>query len=132
LINKTSDLGVLTKSVDGVDGLFFLSSGPIPPNPAELISNKRTSELFSELRKQYDYVVIDAPPVGVVTDALLLSTYTDANLYVIRQNYTLKSQLELVVELSKQKKMSNMGIIVNDVKKQSGYGYSYSYGYGYS
>ena len=86
---------------------------------------------FEELRNTFDYIVIDAPPVGVVTDALLLAPYADLTLYIIRQGYTDKSQLELLDELYVQGKLPNLGILVNDIKKQKGYGYGYNYAYGY-
>jgi len=113
------------------DNCWLISSGPIPPNPAELLLTESTKELFAHLRAHFDYIVIDAPPVGLVTDAQLLGTFADATLYLVRQGYTFKQQLQISKELFIFHKMPKMNLIINDVKAGQGYGYSYSYGYGY-
>lgn len=110
------------------ENLFVVSSGPIPPNPAELLLSERTKTLMQELKQQFDYIIIDAPPVGIVTDAQLLASYSDACLYLVRQNYTLKQQLNIVDDLSRSQKMKGLSIVVNDIKATKGYGYGYSYG----
>jgi capsular exopolysaccharide synthesis family protein len=129
LIGKRTDIYQLAKSVRGMENLHFIGSGVIPPNPAELISNEQTKSLFDQLKNRFDYIIIDAPPVGVVTDALLLAAHSDTNLYIVRQNYTLKAQLELLNDLYQEKKLPNCGIVINDIKRQKGYGYGYGYGY---
>lgn len=111
------------------ENLFLISSGPIPPNPSELILSERTDELMSKLRNEFDYIIIDAPPIGLVTDAQLLSKYADLSLYVVRQGYTLKSQLSIIEDLNRENKLGKMTILVNDIKHQRGYGYGYGYGY---
>lgn len=114
------------------ENLFLISSGPVPPNPSELIETDKMLALFEEAKKIYDVIIIDTPPIGLVTDALILTKYADVNLYVIRQHYTRKSQLELINQLYTDKKIVDLGIIVNDLKEQKiGYKYGYSYGYGY-
>jgi tyrosine-protein kinase Etk/Wzc len=128
LIGKVANAALIEKSIEGVDNLHFLSSGLIPPNPAELINGPQTAQMFEQLKARYDHIIIDAPPVGVVTDALLLSIYTDITLYVVRQHYTFKNQLEMVDELHREQKLPSLGIVVNDVKRQKGYGYGYGYG----
>jgi tyrosine-protein kinase Etk/Wzc len=110
------------------ENLFVVSSGPIPPNPAELLLSERTKTLMQELKQQFDYIIIDAPPVGIVTDAQLLASYSDVCLYLVRQNYTLKQQLNIVDDLSRSQKMKGLSIVVNDIKATKGYGYGYSYG----
>lgn len=110
------------------ENLFVVSSGPIPPNPAELLLSERTKTLMQELKQQFDYIIIDAPPVGIVTDAQLLASYADVCLYLVRQNYTLKQQLNIVDDLSGSQKMKGLSIVVNDIKATKGYGYGYSYG----
>jgi tyrosine-protein kinase Etk/Wzc len=114
------------------ENLFMISSGPIPPNPAETLMTSRTRVLVDELKQQFDYIIMDAPPVGLVTDAQLLSPYADICLYLVRQNYTLKEQLSIINELNDSKRMSKLGIVVNDIKANkeygSGYGGSYVYG----
>jgi tyrosine-protein kinase Etk/Wzc len=110
------------------ENLFVVSSGPIPPNPAELLLSERTKTLMKELKQQFDYIIIDAPPVGIVTDAQLLASYADVCLYLVRQNYTLKQQMNIVDDLSRSQKMKGLSIVVNDIKATKGYGYGYSYG----
>lgn len=110
------------------ENLFVVSSGPIPPNPAELLLSERTKTLMQELKQQFDYIIIDAPPIGIVTDAQLLASYADVCLYLVRQNYTLKQQLNIVDDLSRSQKMKGLSIVVNDIKATKGYGYGYSYG----
>ncbi len=112
------------------ENLFIIPSGPLPPNPAEMILNERVDLLIVELKKQFDYIIIDAPPIGLVTDAQLLDKYSDLTLYLVRQKYTLKSQLGIVHDLQANGKMKSLGIVVNDIKASNGYGYGYG-GYGY-
>ncbi|MNR11105.1 Tyrosine-protein kinase YwqD [compost metagenome] len=110
------------------ENLFLVSSGPIPPNPAELLLSERTKVLMTELKEQFDYIIIDAPPVGIVTDAQLLASYADVCMYLVRQNYTLKQQLNIVDDLARSQKMKGLSIVINDIKATKGYGYGYSYG----
>ncbi|HTN46496.1 MAG TPA: polysaccharide biosynthesis tyrosine autokinase [Flavipsychrobacter sp.] len=115
------------------DSLFILPSGPIPPNPAELLMTNRMSSMIKELRQHFDYIIVDTAPVGLVTDAQILGGYVDATLYVVRQEYTFKQQIGLIDDLYKGKKLPSMCVVVNDVKSaKNAYGYGYGYGYGYS
>jgi tyrosine-protein kinase Etk/Wzc len=109
-----------------------LTSGPIPPNPSELLSNGRLPILLKELRKEYDYILIDSPPYGLVTDSSLIAEHVDATLYLVRFNYTLLDHLKRIGELQKAKRFSNLSVIFNGVNYGAGYGYGYGYGgYGY-
>jgi capsular exopolysaccharide synthesis family protein len=106
--------------------MFIISSGPLPPNPAETLLSENTPQLIEELKKQFDYIIMDAPPVGIITDAQLLSVYADVTLYLVRQKVTQKAQLAIVEELYTNGKMKNIGIVVNDIiSKYYGYGYGY-------
>ncbi|TDB63383.1 GumC family protein [Arundinibacter roseus] len=112
--------------------LDVLVSGPVPPNPSELLSNGRLPKLLAELRQKYDYILIDAPPFGLVTDAALIAEHADATLYVVRFNYTLRDHLRRIAELQQNKRFNNLSIIFNGVNYGAGYGYGYGYGgYGY-
>jgi capsular exopolysaccharide synthesis family protein len=111
--------------------MFMISSGPLPNNPAEMLLSARATELFNELRQEFDFIIIDAPPVGVVTDAQLLGDHADFCIYVVRHNFTLKSQLEIVEDLNKNNRMKQLGIVVNDIRVENGNGYGYGYGYNY-
>lgn len=119
--------------------LDVITSGPIPPNPSELILGDSMKEMINELKKTYDYIVLDTPPVGLVSDALELSQYCDVTLYVVRQNFTKKEMLTLLNNRTKRGELNNVSIIFNGYENKAkygvgygyGYGYGYSYGYGY-
>lgn len=109
-----------------------LTSGPIPPNPSELLSNGRLPRLLEELRTKYDYILIDSPPYGLVTDSALIAEHVDATLYIVRFNYTLLDHLRRIGDLQKARRFSNLAVIFNGVNYGMGYGYGYGYGgYGY-
>ncbi|MGN7990524.1 GumC family protein [Pedobacter sp. 22226] len=112
--------------------MFIISSGPLPPNPAETLMNEHVPNLIAELKKEFDYIIMDAPPIGIIADAQLLSQYADVTLYLVRQKITQKGQLKIVEDLYQTKKMKNLGIVVNDIiSKYYGYGYGYgNYGQG--
>lgn len=111
------------------ENMFFIASGPLPPNPAETIMSKHTKFLMDELKERFDYIILDAPPIGVIADAQLLASYADATLYLVRQGITQKSQLKIVEDLYQNNKMKNIGIVINDISGKF-YGYGYGYGYG--
>jgi capsular exopolysaccharide synthesis family protein len=112
---------------EGDDNLHFIASGPIPPNPSELIMNGRLGSLIEELKQEYDVIIIDTPPVGFVTDSLLLKSMVNASIYVSRFNYTKKGQLQLIDKLYREGKFNNPTIVLNGVKRGKGYGYGYGY-----
>ena len=116
------------------ENLSLITSGPIPPNPAELLNLERMKDLIKILKKKYEYIIIDTPPCGLVTDSVITMKLSDINLYVVRHNYTKKNMLNIINDLFETKQVSNLKIIINDyvVKPSSyGYGYGYSYGNGY-
>ncbi|KAA8482022.1 capsular exopolysaccharide synthesis family protein [Arcticibacter tournemirensis] len=113
------------------ENLFVVSAGPIPPNPAETILNSRMDSLIKYLKDQFDFIILDAPPIGLVSDAQLLSKYADLSLYIVRQRITYKDQLMIANELYDNGKFGKMAIVVNDISKSKGYGYGYGYGYAY-
>ncbi len=114
-----------------IENLFLATSGPIPPNPAELIESKRMKDFFDHAAKEFDYIIVDTPPIAVVTDALLLTGIADAYLYIMRQGYSSKNVIKLIEDIKKNNNLQNFGIILNEVDIKKGYGYSYGYGYGY-
>lgn len=123
--------------VPSVDNLFVIPCGPVPPNPSEILLTTKISELFSWLKENYDAIVIDTAPVGLVSDAFTLSQYADSTIYVIRQRYTYKRQIGFIDELYRDKKLPKLGLLVNDVIPEGSKGYygygsgRYGYGYGY-
>ncbi|MBI9054674.1 MAG: polysaccharide biosynthesis tyrosine autokinase [Bacteroidales bacterium] len=116
-----------------IENLYLAPSGPIPPNPAELIETKQMQDFLNTASKKFDYIIIDTPPLALVTDALLVSQYAHANIFMIRQRYSNKQVFELINKLEQDQKISKMNILVNDLKipKYYGYNYGYNYGYGY-
>jgi tyrosine-protein kinase Etk/Wzc len=119
-----------------IKNLFFAPSGPRPPNPSELIETEQMKKFMERARQEFDYIIIDTPPVGLVTDALLLTGYVDANIFIVRQRYTSRNSLELMEQLRQHGDLKNMAIVMNDISISGYYGYgmryNYSYGYGYS
>ncbi len=113
------------------DNLDILPAGAIPPNPSELLQSKRLDELFNELRKRYDYVIIDSAPVAMVSDTFLLNRVADMTVYVSRANYTTTNLIEFIKQVHEQKRLPNIITVLNGIKANSkGYGYGYGYGYG--
>ncbi|MDX2133704.1 MAG: polysaccharide biosynthesis tyrosine autokinase [Saprospiraceae bacterium] len=121
----------LLQPVPGYDNLYCIDSGPVPPNPSELLQQESIRTLFAWLREHFEYVVVDTAPVGLVTDALLLAPYTDHTLLVARYGMTTQDSLQLLDELYRSGKLVRPGIILNGVRSFGGYGYGRGYGYGY-
>ncbi|ODM54978.1 GumC family protein [Elizabethkingia meningoseptica] len=111
--------------------LDVIYSGMIPPNPTELLTNGRYEKLLEELKIKYDYIIVDTAPLMLVTDTFLISDLADATLYVTRSKYTEKALIEFANSNIDQKKIKNVGFVLNDVNKNYfGYGNKYGYGYG--
>lgn len=119
----------------GVKGLDFLSSGPIPPNPSELLSSERLPALIESMAEQYDHVIIDTPPVGIVADGLILAALADGVILVVRAEETSRRGIKRVKEALRQVNARILGVVVNavDMRRHGDgyYGYGYGYGYGY-
>jgi capsular exopolysaccharide synthesis family protein len=112
-----------------IENLWFAPSGPVPPNPAELIGSPKMTEFITRAREEFDTIIVDTPPVGIVTDALLLSQLSDVNLFVVRQRYTTRGSVQLLDEIYRKGEMSNVAILVNDISVSGYYGYGLRYGY---
>lgn len=119
-----------------IENLWYASAGPVPPNPAELIDSAAMVEFIEQAKKKFDFIIIDTPPVGVVTDALLCSAFTDFYILVVRQRYSSKNTLKMIDDLYRNENLKSLGIIINDISLSGYYGYGlrygYSPGYGYS
>lgn len=115
----------LIRPVEGYKKLFRISSGPIPPNPAELILSEKMDKLFEYLKNNFDYIIVDTPPVTVVTDTFLLNRFASATVFVIRANKTKKADLKLIDELTQENKLHSPAIILNGAKSTKRYGYYY-------
>lgn len=121
-------------SRSGYENLDILVAGPTPPNPAELLLSARFTSLVDELKKEYDVIIIDTPPVGLVSETLDLLNHVDLTLFVFRQNYSQRAFIDSLNTLKGTKNLKSIYAVFNGVdmsKVNSGYGYSYGYGYGY-
>ncbi|MFT8937089.1 MAG: CpsD/CapB family tyrosine-protein kinase [Liquorilactobacillus sp.] len=114
-----------------IENLFVMPSGPVPPNPAELLNSKRMDLLIKALSEQLDLVIYDAPPLLSVTDAQVLSTKVEGTILVTRQNTTEKEAVKHAVDLLKHVNANVIGSIYNDVHEEGGSGYYGYYGDGY-
>jgi capsular exopolysaccharide synthesis family protein len=121
----------IIKPMENVPGLYVASCGSIPPNPAELMMSDNLAHLIRELRASFDYVIVDTAPVGKVADAFSLSALVDSTLYIVRYDYTTKSQLELIEDIYVNKKFAHPMVILNGVKEGTKHAYGYGYNYGY-
>ncbi|EAQ42167.1 polysaccharide biosynthesis tyrosine autokinase [Polaribacter sp. MED152] len=130
ITNSQLTLDDLKFSIPEIKGLDIIASGVIPPNPAELLLTDRVKQLMEEVKRDYDYIVVDTAPVNLVTDTLLISKYADMVLYVSRANYLDKRMLVVPQKLYEEKKLPNMAFVLNDTDMKRGYGYGYGYGYG--
>jgi tyrosine-protein kinase Etk/Wzc len=110
---------------EGYQKFDILPAGIIPPNPAELLMSKKVESMFDELKKEYDYIVVDTAPVSLVTDTLLIAKNADSFIYVVRANYLDKKFLKIPYTLHKENKLPNMCILLNDTITLKGYGYGY-------
>jgi capsular exopolysaccharide synthesis family protein len=113
-----------------IENLDVITSGPIPPNPSELLIGDATDELMKSLKEQYDYIILDTPPIGLVSDSLELIKYADSTIYVVRQGYSEKGMLKMINDKYRKQEISNISMVLNDFKVKSKYGYGYGYGYG--
>ncbi len=102
-----------------------ISAGPVPPNPAELLMTERVDNLIEQLRKEYDIVIIDSAPVGVISDSFSISRVVDVTLYVTRANYTKFSDVRYINEVVESKRLKNVSLVVNGTNARQGYGYGY-------
>ncbi|MBN1292427.1 MAG: polysaccharide biosynthesis tyrosine autokinase [Candidatus Latescibacteria bacterium] len=134
LIGEQKFEGVIKKT--DIDNLWYVNAGPVPPNPAELIESASMGEFMEKAKKKFDYIILDTPPVAIVTDTLLVSAITDFYLFIVRQRYTSKNTIELVDELYRNESIKSLGIVINDISISGYYGYGlrygYSMGYGYN
>jgi capsular exopolysaccharide synthesis family protein len=125
----------IQKGID-IDNLDVITSGPIPPNPSELITSSRFDEILTQLKERYDYIFIDTPPIGLVNESIEIVNKVDISLYLVKMNHSHKDFLQMLNETDKLKKNSNLFLIVNHFGDgpssyvNTSYGYGYGYGYG--
>ena len=118
----------------GVQNLSVVTSGPIPPNPAELLQSGKMTDFLNTAKEHFDVIILDTPPLALVSDTLLITGMTSLNIFVIRQGHTRKQAIDFLNHLYEKGRINKTGILVNDVKTPDGYSSisRYGYGYGYS
>ena len=142
---KLKEKAVLHTSIQGLD---MILSGDIPPNPSELLGSARMGRILADLRQSYDYIILDSPPVNMVTDAVVLAPQSDGVLFLVRANKSERGAVIHAVEQLEYAKAKILGFVLNDVDMEKthygygkyrykryvrygrGYGYGYGYGYG--
>lgn len=130
IINKCDIEDIIIPS-DISPHLYVVPSGAVPPNPSELLLLPKVKEFFDYLKINFDYIIIDTAPVGLVSDALLLAKYADTSLFIVRHRYTFKQQVAQIEDLRVRKKLPRLNIVINDIRvpRNLAYGYGYtSYG----
>ena len=137
LSNPEKNLMDLVQASDVSKSLYILPGGTVPPNPTELLARDGLDKAIETLKKNFDYVILDTAPVGMVTDTLLIGRVADLSVYVCRADYTRKAEFTLINELAADNKLPNICTVINglDLQKKK-YGYYYGYGkygkyYGY-
>jgi len=131
LANNVQDINLLINQHQSVDFDFILS-GPIPPNPAELLLSERLDDIIEFARNNYDYVILDTAPCLLVADTLNIFKYADTTIYLTRSKYTKLKIVDYINQLTEDGLIKNPAIVLNGLENQSnGYGYNYGYGYGY-
>jgi tyrosine-protein kinase Etk/Wzc len=115
-----------------VNNLSLITAGPIPPNPSELIMSDAFKSLLTELKEEFDFIVLDTPPIGLVSEGIDLIQYADIVLYMVRQNVSRKNYLNIINDLYAKEVHKKIGLVFNDINFAAVYGYGYgTYGYGY-
>lgn len=112
-----------------IENLSYAPSGPIPPNPAELIETDQMRKFMERAKKEFDFIIFDTPPIAIVTDTLLLAPYVDVNIFIVRQRYSFRNTLELIEQIHSHGELKNMAIVMNDISLLGYYGYGMRYGY---
>ena len=114
LSGQDVELARLINKVPGVENLSVMLSGPIPPNPAELLASPKVDSMFTELRKQFDYIIVDTAPIGRIADA---------SIFVCRMNHTKLNMFEELNDIYEKKRLKKLSIIINGAKARKTYGY---------
>lgn len=127
------DLSSVVNKHDQISEFSFITSGPKPPNPAEMLQSEKIVELLDDLKKEFDYIILDLPPMGLVADALLLRKFVTNTLFVVRHKYTKKTMIKHLENLHINEELIKPSIVLNDIKMFGGeYGaYNSTYGSGY-
>lgn len=127
-LNGQADIDEIVKhNINGIENLSVITTGTLPPNPAELLLSHRLEELIAELQKQYDYIFIDCPPIGIVADTTIISRVATRTIFAMRVGLFDRNLLPELERIYKENQFPNMCLLVNGCKS---YGYGYGHGYG--
>ena len=129
-LNNDIDYKSVIQPIAQQENYSIITCGTIPPNPAELLNNTKLQTLMNLVKEDFDHIILDAPPVGLVTDAQILEKYADSTIFLVRYKYTSKALVQMINRLFVEKKFKNMHIILNSLGVE-GQGYGYGNGYGY-
>ncbi|MFD2035774.1 GumC family protein [Belliella marina] len=127
VLNKKLVLSDILVKDANLDNLYFIGAGNLVSSPSEIICHDRVSQLFQALREQFQYIIIDTSPVGMVPDAFELVHYADKTLYILRSEYTTTDNLDFLNQFGVKEKLKNPSLIFNGVRLVNGYGYGYDY-----
>ncbi len=134
LVDKCSDEEIILSTE--YENLFVVPSGPVPPNPSELLLKDRMKEFMDKLQQEFDIIEMDSPPIGLVSETMDLLRFSDVNLYIVRQDYTHKRYLLMINDLYANDQIRNFYAVFNGLKSGGDVydfgGYNYGYGYNYS
>lgn len=132
LVGKAHEENIIVTGLDDTETLSCIGVGTVPPNPAELLSSEKLDKFINELRGEFDFIILDCPPVEIVTDAKVINRVADLTLFVVRAGLLEKDELPNIQEYYDQNRYRNMAILLNGTDINSGYGYHrYGYHYGY-
>lgn len=135
LVGKTHGENIVVTGLDDTETLSAIGVGIVPPNPAELLSSEKLDRFINDLRREYDFIILDCPPVEIVTDTKVINRVADLTLFVVRAGLLEKDELPTIQEYYDQNRYKNMAILLNATDIHSGYGYhryGYHYGYGHN
>ncbi len=135
LVDDTRSLKDMLLPTSASSNLWVLPAGTIPPNPAELLARPSLDKAVDQLTAEFDYVILDTAPIGMVSDTLVAARVASATLYICRADYTYKNDFDAVNDMSRDEKLPGMSVVINavDMRKKKyryGYGYGKKYGYG--
>lgn len=131
-LNGEATLLDILRPVPGYPNYYIIPSGPLPPDPSELLSGRPLQQLISELRDQFRYIIVDAPPIGIVTDAQVIAPLADSTLFVVRHGVTPKQSLKILDTLHREERFPNLRIILNSVGGSESYHFNSRYKNSYS
>ena len=131
LAGKTDDIESLITGIEGMENLYVIPVGTVPPNPSELLSDERFPQALEKLRGAYDYIFIDCPPIDIVADTQIIDCYADRTIFIVRSGLLERAMIPDIQKIYDEKRLNGMTIILNGTEAQGNGRYGYKYGYKY-